>query len=103
MYLPRINLRASIFKTFLRASTSESVCADACLYCMNPVCIHKISKLRLLSHSINHAKEVQNVLYFLDETSGSWLPMPLNWERHVPNITSIIEKIQVNLSVQTSY
>ena len=35
------------------------------------------------------------MLYFLDEASGSWLPMPLNWERHVPNITSIIDKVQV--------
>lgn len=44
-------------------------------------------------------KEMQNVLYFLDEASGAWLPMPLNWERHVPNITSIVEKVQVPMNI----
>jgi kinesin family protein C2/C3 len=39
-------------------------------------------------------QETQNALYFLDETSGTWLPMPLNWERHVPNITNLAEKVQ---------
>jgi hypothetical protein len=39
-------------------------------------------------------QETLNVLHFLDEASGSWLPMPLNWERHVPNITTLIEQIQ---------
>ena len=44
-------------------------------------------------------QETQNVLYFMDESSGSWLPMPLNWERHVPNISSLIDKVQVKHSL----
>ncbi len=36
-----------------------------------------------------------NVLYFFDEISGSWYPMPLSWERHVPGVTSLISEVQV--------
>ena len=43
----------------------------------------------------SYMKEMQNILYFLDENSGAWLPMPLNWERHIPNVTNMIEKVQV--------
>ncbi len=35
------------------------------------------------------------MLYFFDEGSGSWLPMPLSWERHMPAITNVVTEIQV--------
>lgn len=35
------------------------------------------------------------MLYFFDEASGAWLPMPLSWERHVPQISNMITDIQV--------
>ena len=49
----------------------------------------------LLSYKIIYMQHSLNVLYFFDEQSGSWLPMPLNWERHVPGISNMTTNIQV--------
>jgi len=35
------------------------------------------------------------MLCFFDEATGTWLPMPLAWERHVPAISNMTSKIQV--------
>ena len=36
-----------------------------------------------------------NVCYFFDDQTGTWLPMPLSWERHIPDIQARITEIQV--------
>jgi len=38
-----------------------------------------------------------NMLCFFDEATGTWLPMPLAWERHVPAISNMTSKIQVQI------
>ena len=58
--------------------------------CLNPTkhCISAYSVSFLL-------QETMNMLCFFDEATGTWLPMPLAWERHVPAISNMTSKIQV--------
>ncbi|XP_065897255.1 kinesin-like protein klp-3 isoform X2 [Dysidea avara] len=35
-----------------------------------------------------------NIMYYFDEPSGSWLPMPLSWEQHVPFVASRVDHIK---------
>ena len=36
-----------------------------------------------------------NIIYYFDEPTGSWLPMPLSWEQHVPFVANRIDHIKV--------
>eukprot|EP00731_Ephydatia_muelleri_P021461 Em0014g52a len=39
-------------------------------------------------------QQTLNVCYFFDDQTGAWLPMPLSWERHIPDIQARITEIQ---------
>lgn len=39
-------------------------------------------------------QETLNVCYFFDDSTGTWLPMPLSWERHIPDVQARITEIQ---------
>ena len=41
-------------------------------------------------------QESLNVMYFFDESSHGWLPMPLSWERQTPFVSRLVSETKVN-------
>ena len=42
------------------------------------------------------AQELMNVMYFYDDEAGTWLPLPLTWERHIPTVSKMVDEIKVH-------
>ena len=44
---------------------------------------------------IDILQETLNIMYYFDDEAGTWLPIPLTWERHTPTVSKMVEEIQV--------
>ena len=40
-------------------------------------------------------QESLNVMYFFDEKTKGWLPLPLMWERHTPFVSGLVTEVMV--------
>lgn len=37
----------------------------------------------------------KNIRYYFDDEMGAWVRMPLEWEQRIPEVKSLIKRIQV--------